>query len=161
MTERDYWNVRLAEFSELVGHQATVPEMFAHFYSGTPEQLTRPEALALIRDAKAAGIPVGVLTNDLTAFHDQAWLDRMSVIREFDAMVDGRTDGVMKPDPAAYRLMLQRLDVPAEGTVFIDDQPRNLQGAQDVGITPVHLDPMHPQAGFAQARGLLHLPAGM
>jgi putative hydrolase of the HAD superfamily len=147
----------LAEFSELVGHQATVPEMFAHFYSGTQEQLTRPQARALIRDAKAAGIPVGVLTNDLTAFHDRAWLERMSVIGEFDAMVDGRTDGVMKPDPAAYRLMLERLGVPAAGTVFIDDQPRNLQGAQVVGLIPVHLDPVHPDAGFARARDLLGL----
>jgi len=159
LTERQYWDVRLAEFSEIVGHPASVPEMFGHFFSGSQEQLIRPAAHALLRDAKAAGIPVGVLTNDLTAFHDQQWLDRMTIIGEFDAMVDGRRDGVMKPDPASYRLMLERLAVPAEGTVFIDDQPRNLQGAQEVGITAVHLDPVHPAAGFAQARRLLGLAA--
>lgn len=159
MTEREYWDVRLAEFTEIVGRAATVPEMFAHFYSGTQEQLVRPGARSLMRDAKAAGLRVGVLTNDLTAFHDQAWLDRMTIIREFDAMVDGRTDGVMKPDPAAYRLMLERLGVPAEGTVFIDDQPRNLQGARTAGLIPVHLDPVRPDEGFAEARTLLGLPA--
>lgn len=159
MTERQYWDVRLGEFCEIVGRPCTVPEMFAHYYSGTQEQLVRPGAWSLIRDAKAAGIPVGVLTNDLTAFHDEAWLQRMTVIREFDAMVDGRQDGVMKPDPAAYRLMLERLEVPAEGAVFIDDQPRNLQGAQSVGITPVHLDPVRPEGGFRQARALLGLAA--
>jgi FMN phosphatase YigB (HAD superfamily) len=53
--------------------------------------------------------------------------------------------------------MLERLAVPAEGAVFIDDQPRNLQGAQEVGIAAVHLDPVHPAAGFAQARRLLGL----
>lgn len=157
MTERDYWDVRLGEFCQLVGHSSTVPEMFAHYYSGTQEQLIRPGAWSLIRDAKAAGIPVGVLTNDLTAFHDQAWIDRMTVIDEFDAMVDGRRDGVMKPDPASYRLILDRLGAQATGSIFIDDQQRNLKGAEAVGLIPVYLDPVVPQEGFEQARVLLGL----
>lgn len=157
MTERDYWDVRLGEFCQLVGHSSTVPEMFAHYYSGTQEQLIRPGAWSLIRDAKAAGIPVGVLTNDLTAFHDQAWIDRMTVIDEFDAMVDGRRDGVMKPDPASYRLILDRLGAQATGSIFIDDQQRNLKGAEAVGLIPVYLDPVVPQEGFKQARVLLGL----
>lgn len=157
MTERDYWDVRLGEFCQILGHSATVPEMFAHFYSGTQEQLIRPGAWSLIRDAKAAGIPVGVLTNDLTAFHDQAWIERMTVINEFEAMVDGRRDGVMKPDPAAYRLILDRLGAEAAGSIFIDDQQRNLKGAEAVGLIPVRLDPVVPKVGFRKARDLLDL----
>ena len=100
---------------------------------------------------------VGALTNDLTAFHDQTWIDRIGVIREFDQMVDGRTDGVMKPDPAAYQLMAQRLGVATEECVFIDDQPVNLAGAQAVGMRTVHLDPVDPEPGYAEARALLGL----
>lgn len=159
MTEREYWAYRVQEFAALTGRPATVPDMFAHFYAGPQETLVRPGAISLLRDAKRAGIPVGVLTNDLTAFHDQQWLDRMTVIREFDAMVDGRMDGVMKPDPAAYRLMLERMGVPAKGTIFIDDQWHNLRGAEEVGITGVHLDPLNPNEGFEKARALLDLPS--
>jgi len=43
--------------------------------------------------------------------------------------------------------------------VFIDDQPVNLRGAEAVGLTPVHLDPVQPADGFRQARELLGLPA--
>lgn len=157
MNEREYWARRVADFAELTGEPATMPDMCKYLYSGEPDELTRASARDLIRDAKAAGIPVGVLTNDLTAFHDQSWLDRMSIIGEFDFMVDGRTDGVYKPDPAAYLLMLERMGVPAEGTVFIDDQPVNLEGARSVGLTCVHLDPVDPEPGFREARLLLGL----
>jgi len=158
-TEREYWRRRVEEFAALTGEPPTAPELFKYCYAGPEETLVRPAARALIRDAKAAGIPVGVLTNDLTAFHDRAWLARMTILAEFDHLVDGRTEGVMKPDPAAYRLILERMGVPAEGTVFIDDQPVNLRGAEAVGLTPVHLDPVQPADGFRQARALLGLPA--
>ena len=61
-------------------------------------------------------------------------------------------------DPAAYRLMLDRMGLTAEGTVFIDDQPVNLAGAEEVGLTPVRLDPTDPAPGFRLARTLLGLP---
>lgn len=157
MTERDYWAHRCAEFHDLSGEPATMPAFMAHLYSGDESELVRPEARQLIMDAKAAGIPVGVLTNDLTAFHEQAWLDRMSVLREFDAMVDGRMDKVMKPEPRAYELMAERLGVRVEDCVFIDDQPGNLAGAAAVGMQGVHCDPVNPTPGFVAARRLLAL----
>ena len=158
MNEREYWAIRAAEFAALTGEEPTMPALCSHLYSGSEEELVRPEARRLIRDAKAAGIPVGMLTNDLTSFHDADWLARMTIIGEFDVMVDGRTEGVYKPDPAAYRLMLDRMGLPAEGTVFIDDQPVNLAGAEEVGLTPVRLDPTDPAPGFRLARSLLGLP---
>ena len=45
--------------------------------------------------------------------------------------------GVFKPDPEIYRDALEKCGVPAEETVFIDDSLRNLQGAAELGITPV------------------------
>ncbi len=157
INEREYWALHCQEFHELTGEPAEMPAFMAHLYSGAEDELIRPGARSLILDAKAAGLPVGALTNDLTAFHDQAWIDRMSVIREFDVLVDGRRDGVMKPDPAAYRLVAERLGVAPEDCVFVDDQPGNLAGAEAVGMVPVHLDPVDPESGFAEARRLLGL----
>lgn len=157
MTEREYWARRCEEFHEISGEPAQMPFFMAHLYSGSEEELVRPAARQLIVDAKQAGIPVGILTNDLTAFHDQQWLDRMTILREFDFMVDGRTDGVMKPDPQAYLLMAERMGVQPEECVFIDDQPGNLVGAEGVGMRTVHLDPVDPSPGFAVARQMLGL----
>lgn len=160
MNEREYWARRAQEFADLTGEPATMPALCAHLYSGAPEELLRPGALALIADAKAAGIPVGALTNDLTSFHDAVWLGRMrgAVLDQFEVLVDGRTEGVYKPDPQAYRLILERMGVSAQEAVFIDDQPVNLRGAESVGMITVHLDPTDPGPGFARARALLGLP---
>lgn len=158
MNEREYWALRAQEFAARTGEPATMPDLCRHLYSGAEDELVRPEARALIRDAQSAGIPVGALTNDLTSFHDEKWLARMTIIGEFDVLVDGRTEGVYKPDPEAYRIALARLGVPAAGTVFVDDQHVNLRGADVVGLTPVHLDPTDPAPGFRLARSLLGLP---
>ena len=157
LNEREYWALRCQEFHELTGEPAEIPSFMAHLYSGSEAELIRPGARSLIADAQAAGIPVGALTNDLTAFHDQSWIARITIIGEFDQMVDGRRDGVMKPDPAAYLLMAERLGVEPRDCVFIDDQPVNCAGAQAVGMQVVHLDPVNPGPAFAEARRLLGL----
>lgn len=161
MNEREYWALRCREFSALSGEPAEMPAFMAHLYSGSEEELVRPGARQLIADAKAAGIPVGILTNDLTAFHDQEWLARMTVLREFDFMVDGRTDGVHKPDARAYLLMAERMGVTPSECVFIDDQPANIAGAEAVGMQCVPLDPVDPEPAFARARELLGLTSGV
>jgi putative hydrolase of the HAD superfamily len=157
MNEREYWKLQVDRFAELIGQPASMPDMMAPLYAGPEAELVRPGAIALLRDAKAAGIPVGMLTNDLTAFHDAEWIEKMSVIREFDAMVDGKQDGVHKPDPVAYILMCERLNVPIAGTVFVDDQPVNLRGAEALGMIPIHLDPRDPELGYQAARVALSL----
>jgi putative hydrolase of the HAD superfamily len=49
---------------------------------------------------------------------------------------------VRKPDPAAYELVLSRLDVPASEVVFLDDLGINLKPARAMGMTTIKvLDP--------------------
>jgi len=158
MNEREYWALRAQEFSTLTGEPATMPALCSHLYSGDEVELVRPGARSLIDDARSAGIPVGVLTNDLTSFHDESWLARMSIIGDFDVLVDGRTEGVYKPDLRAYELIIDRMGVEPAATIFIDDQPVNLEGAEAAGLVPVRLDPTDPAPGFRLARELLGLP---
>lgn len=157
MTEREYWAIQAERFAELTGEPATMPALMGHLYDGSPDQLLRPGAVSLIHDAKAAGIPVGLLTNDLTTFHDADWVARMTILKEFDCVVDGRADGVMKPDAAAYELICNRMGFAPQDCVFIDDQPVNLAGAHAVGLIAIYLDPVHPEPAYAQARELLGL----
>ena len=51
--------------------------------------------------------------------------------------------GVFKPDRRMYLDALEKSGVPASETVFIDDSPRNLDGAAALGITPI-LIAAHP-----------------
>ncbi|QNN51601.1 HAD family hydrolase [Nocardioides mesophilus] len=42
--------------------------------------------------------------------------------------------GVAKPDPAYFRRILQRLDLPADRVLFVDDNAANVQSARGVGL---------------------------
>lgn len=157
MNEREYWAIQAQRFSQLTGLAPDMPSMMAPLYAGDEEELLRPGAVALIHDAKAAGIRVGIHTNDLTSFHDREWLDKMTILRKFEVMVDGRTDGVYKPDREAFELMVERMGMNAQDIVFVDDQPVNIAGAEEVGMVCVHLDPTNPEPAYGRVRQLLGL----
>ena len=47
-------------------------------------------------------------------------------------------DKVIKPMPEIYQLLIDRYDLKAEECVFMDDTPRNLEGAAKFGIHTIH-----------------------
>ena len=126
----------------------------ADVYAGTRAAWLRPEALALMRDARAAGLPVGVLTNALRAFHSAEWVNDLGLDELADVVGDGSVEGILKPDPRIYRLAAGRLGVRCQDAVFLDDQPVNLAGAAHGGMTAVPVDVTDPGASCERAREL-------
>ena len=108
--------------------------------------------LDLISDVKQAGLKFGILTNELELFHGKDWLPTMPFAHMVDAIVDATHTHILKPDPGAYALALEDLDLPANEVVFIDDQPRNVAGGSAVGIRSFHLDITNPLESIAQVR---------
>jgi putative hydrolase of the HAD superfamily len=155
ITERGYWQRKADRFAELTGREATFQGLMDVLFSADEDELVRPEAAALVEEARAAGIAIAVCTNDMQAFHGEAWIARMSILNRLDALVDGSVEHVLKPDPRIYRLVLDRLDLPAERCLFVDDQPRNIEGAIAVGMHTVWFDVTAPeQSWFAVRRRL-------
>ncbi len=135
ITEREYWSIRAAPFGlDLRG-------LMRHFYDPPGDYLVRPAMAELIARHRAAGRIVGVLTNDMNAFHGPEWKAGISVIAEFDFIVDGSITGYLKPDPHAFRLALDAFGAAAADVVFVDDQQINLRGAEAVGMSTVYFDP--------------------
>lgn len=52
----------------------------------------------------------------------------------FDALVFSAEEGLHKPMPEIYQRALERLEVRAPETIFIDDRPPNVEGARALGI---------------------------
>ena len=105
--------------------------------------------------AKAAGLVVAVLTNDMRAFHGDAWIARMTILGEMDLVVDGSVEHVLKPDPRIYRLATERLGVEPEDCLFVDDQPGNVEGARAVGMAAIWFDVTAPERSYAQVLAAL------
>jgi putative hydrolase of the HAD superfamily len=161
ITEREYWSLRSAEFGRAFGEDWDTRTMMSRLFDAElPEQeRIRPEAAAAIAAARAAGLPVGILTNDLAAFHDQDWIDGQQVLSQVDEIIDGSVTGVLKPDPRAYALAASALGVEAGQIVFVDDIPWNVDGARAAGMTAYLLDYCDPAAAFGAARRILGLGA--
>jgi putative hydrolase of the HAD superfamily len=154
--ERDYWAARAAEVAAVSGEPG-VTAMMARLFAGPEAELVRPQARALVADARAAGLHTAVLTNDLHDFHDRAWIDGMGILGEVDCVVDAARHGTRKPAPAAYRLVLDRLGVAADQALLVDDQPANVAGGQAAGMAAVWFDVTRPADGDAEVRQVLGL----
>jgi len=56
----------------------------------------------------------------------------------FDGLAISGLEGIRKPDPEFYRLLLDRYRIDPAKAVFIDDNYRNILAARELGITSIH-----------------------
>jgi putative hydrolase of the HAD superfamily len=156
ITERDYWLVRTREIGALLGEDWERMETFVVRARGAdPDAVIRPEAVAAIEAAKAAGCRVAILSNELDLFYGRELRSRVAVLRHADCIVDATYTGILKPDPRAYALCLERLGLPAQACVFVDDQRSNVEGAIEAGMRAVQFDIARPAESFRRALDLL------
>lgn len=96
------------------------------------------EALARL---KAAGIRMAVVSNSEGTV--EAMLKSVGLDRYLETVVDSWVVGVAKPDPAIFRIALERLGVPASSAVMLGDVPAiDVDGARAAGVTPILIDPL-------------------
>jgi 2-haloacid dehalogenase len=114
-------------------------ELIAAYAERWPEMVKGdiPESVAVLEALWARGVPLFALTNwsAETFPHARArfaWLTRFS-----DILVSGEL-GVKKPEPAIFRLMIERIGVEPAAVVFIDDVVDNVESARAFGMRAVH-----------------------
>ncbi|WP_237154553.1 HAD family hydrolase [Oryzibacter oryziterrae] len=95
-----------------------------------------PGTLAIIDQLLAAGLAVGVLTNNGPLVHAR----RHDLVPELAARAGHRFTvsaqfDTKKPDPAVFTRCLEHLGFAPGQTVFIDDMPENAEGASAAGLT--------------------------
>jgi epoxide hydrolase-like predicted phosphatase len=157
VSEREYWAQRAAQFGDAVGESWDTRAMMDRFYQLPTHEWLCTATVGLMADAKAAGLRLGALTNDMTAFHGPEWVAQQEHLKLFDVIVDASLTGVMKPDPRAFRSGAEALGLPPEQIVFLDDMPWNVEGARQAGMTAVRVPWDDPGPAIDTARKLLGL----
>ncbi|MBL8325336.1 MAG: HAD-IA family hydrolase [Rubrivivax sp.] len=156
ISERDYWHARTREVGRLVGEDWSRMEQFVVRARGAdPAAVIRPEAIEAIEAAARAGRRLAILSNELDLFYGADFRRKLPLLARFELIVDATYTGVLKPDARAYAAVSKGLGVEAGDCVFVDDQPRNVAGAQRVGMQAVHFDVRTPGESFALALRLL------
>lgn len=109
------------------------------------------EMIDIIRELRADGHRIGLLTNSFAEF--QPILRERLDFALFDVFVDSSDVGCRKPEPEIYALTTERLGMPADRIVYLDDFRANVEGARSAGWTAIHVT--DPIAAIAELRALL------
>jgi putative hydrolase of the HAD superfamily len=118
------------------------------FAAGGPE----PLMLEAVRRARTAGVRTGLISNSWgTRRYDRPLLAEL-----FDGIVLSGEEGMRKPAPEIYRLGAERIGLPPEQCVFVDDLSFNLEPARELGMATVHH--RHAQDTVSELEALLGVP---
>jgi putative hydrolase of the HAD superfamily len=158
ITERDYWATRARELGELVGETGwDMTTMLARLRQPDPNSVVRPQMQRLIHAARAAGIQVGILSNEFELFYGTDVRDQIDVLRVMDVIIDATHTKILKPDPRAYALALEALRRDPPEVLFVDDQFRNIAGAIRAGLQAQYFDLRDVPGNVAAVAARLHL----
>jgi epoxide hydrolase-like predicted phosphatase len=138
-----------AQLTRIDGGEVPAAGLLERMFAGT---LAIPEMYDLMRALRKAGIRTCLLSN--------SWGDNdypREVFPElFDAWVISGEVGMRKPEERIFLLAAQRLGLPPEQCVFIDDIQANVDAATALGMAGVlHREPL---ATTARLAALLNLP---
>lgn len=116
--------------------QSRIPE-YADLVSRAMEHwddmlIPLPGMAEILAALKGKGYSLYVLSNMSLRFPQI--FKQKTIFRYFDGYVFSSQEKIVKPDPAIYQCLLNRFHLKAEECVFIDDLPRNVEGAKSMGM---------------------------
>lgn len=111
------------------------------YQNGWQKMLKGPvaEGVCLLEELKAKAYPLYGLTNWSAETIHVAY-EMFPFLGLLDGVVVSGEEKILKPDARLYRILLERYNLKASETVFIDDNLANVQGAEAVGITGLLYD---------------------
>jgi putative hydrolase of the HAD superfamily len=134
MAEADFLERLNDGLEPLLGHR---PELHrfreVYFEALHPNQ----PMIALMQELKTAGKRMAMLTNNVREW-EPVWRPMLPVDEIFETVVDSGFVGCRKPEARIYELTLERLGLPAEACLFVDDLQPNIEGARRAGMVAVH-----------------------
>ena len=133
ITEAAFLERMAEELEPALGHR---PEM--HRFSEIYFDALQPNEpmIELMRELKRDH-RMALLTNNVREW-EPLWRSMLPVDEIFELVVDSAFVGCRKPEPEIYEITLERLGLPAEACVFVDDVAVNCEAARELGIAAVH-----------------------
>lgn len=136
------WNAdgdRGRPFAELIAERSALfpdeADLIAAYWERWDE-MSGPaieKTVAVLDEVQQRGIPTFALTNWSAETLPRVW-HRYRFLDSFDGMLVSGEEGIIKPDPAIYRLMCRRFDLSPDRTFFVDDSAANVDAAAALGF---------------------------
>ena len=142
----DAWNLEMdagRRFADgIAAHSQQFPHhrpLFEAFFERWPETTGEPitESVDMLQTLQREGIRTYALTNFSAETYPLA-VARFPFLAEFDGTVVSGDEGLIKPDPAIYQLLMERHAITPSRAVFIDDKLENVEAARKLGLHGIH-----------------------
>jgi putative hydrolase of the HAD superfamily len=120
----------------------------------------RPAMVAAVRRLRKAGLPLGLLSNNVAPMERTGPLGELLGL--FDAIVESSVEGVRKPEPEIYDRALTRLSdavgrrIEAADCAYLDDLGINLKPARALGFSTIKV--AEPGPALAELSSLVGFP---
>jgi 2-haloacid dehalogenase len=134
-----------AHAAAITAYHERWPEMLDGAIGGTVEVLA---------ELRAAGVPVYALTNWSAETFGIA-RERFEFLEWFDGVLVSGEERMIKPDPAIFRLLLDRFGLDPEASFYVDDSEPNVEAAGRLGFDAVRFTGPAELRRDLEARGLL------
>lgn len=119
------------------GVEAAASAFFAHFQS---KAVWFPDAIPVLTELNARGLRCGVLTDLPYGMDPSVVAGQLVPVRHLvGSLVTSTGIGFRKPSPAGYLQMCRELNSAPSETIYVGDEPKDVEGAVRAGIRPVML----------------------
>ena len=103
------------------------------------------ESVQLLKDLKARGIKIGLITNTFSDERD--FIKNSELFPYFDVSLISYEQGICKPAPEMFSRMTEQLGISAEECLYVGDGgSRELYAAREAGMHPVQCTWFHDLA---------------
>jgi 2-haloacid dehalogenase len=121
--------------SELIARHPDHAAMITAYHQRWPDMLggDMTQSVELLNELKALGLRLYALTNWSHETFPVA-RNRFAFLDCFEGIVVSGEERLIKPDPAIFHRLLTRFDITPSRAVYIDDSPRNVAVAADMGL---------------------------
>lgn len=127
MTDDEYWSWAAKEWKLDKTPQELI-ELLINSYD------VDENVISVIKTIRSSGYKTLVCSNNFPA-RVKGLQNRFKFLDNFDTSVFSYEVGSSKPSTTIFQELVKRAEVEAESIVFADDNPDNLAGAKEIGIT--------------------------
>ena len=147
------WDEAVVEKSaEHPHHAELIAKFHADWHDSVPGAIA--DSVAALEQLRAAGYALYAITN----FSAEKWDEcraRFDFLNGFRDVVVSARVRLIKPDPAIFRLFLDRNGLEAGDCLFIDDSAANIATARAMGFDTLHFTEPGSLTASLRGRGLL------
>jgi putative hydrolase of the HAD superfamily len=95
-----------------------------------------PEMIELMRELRASGLRMAMLTNNVREW-EPLWRAMLPVDEIFEEVIDSAFVGHRKPEPRIFEITSERVGLPLDRCLLVDDMEVNCEAAEAQGMRAV------------------------